>query len=71
MQATREHNLKDDPFGNAPLQAGAISTSSRLKALWLRLARGYKIESTHNTPNQNFFGEVYFKTVWILTKKKK
>ncbi len=60
--------MQADIFDDVPIE-GSVSTSSKLKAWWLRTARGYRVASLHRLPKQNFFGELYYKTQYILTKR--
>lgn len=46
-----------------------ITTSFRLHAWWLKTFGGYTMESMHRVPKQNFFGEIYYKNHWVLSKK--
>lgn len=61
--------MPHDIFETPPLAEGTVATFSRLKAFWLRHARGYEIASMHHIPKQSMLGSLYYKTQWILHKK--
>lgn len=46
-----------------------IITRSRVRMWWLTFFRGYALESVRRTPKQNFFGEIYYETHWVLMPK--
>lgn len=45
-----------------------VVTSSRLRMWWLRGARGYTVDTMKREPNENAFGELYYKNHWHLSK---
>ena len=56
--------------GGAPIINGTeVKTSSRLRKIWLTTFRGYSLENTRQHPKQNAFGEIYYKTEFVLAKR--
>ncbi|MCH7958641.1 MAG: hypothetical protein IID08_00830 [Candidatus Hydrogenedentes bacterium] len=46
-----------------------ITTAFRLRMWWLRIFRGYHLNSKRRMPKQNFFGEIYYKNHWVLSRR--
>ena len=57
-----------NPFDSSAPK-GSITTSSRLRAWFLKTFRGYRVLSNHRLPKQNSFGEIYYTNSWILVKR--
>jgi len=47
---------------------GSITTTSRVRVWWLTTVGGYRVENKRRVPNENAFGELYYKNTWVLVK---
>ena len=45
-----------------------VETSVRFRMWWLTWFRGYKLTNLRRLPKVNFFGEIYYKNVWVVSK---
>ena len=55
--------------GDREHTSSQITTAFRLRMWWLRMFRGYRLESTRRMPKQNLFGEIYYKSHWVLHRR--
>ena len=46
--------------------AGAVETSSRLRAWWLNVFHGYEVFEQKLRPHEGSFGRVTYRTIWLL-----
>jgi len=46
-------------------------TSDQLKKIWLMNFKGFTLETTRREPHAGMFGNIVYKNVWVLKKKKK
>lgn len=47
-------------------RAGALSTSSRLKAWWLTSVRRWRIMQQTREPFRGLFGTMHYRRTWVL-----
>lgn len=47
-------------------EENVLCTTSRLKAWWLSLFKGYSIKCVRREPRQASFGSLSYKSVWVL-----
>ena len=47
-----------------------VTTTIRMRAWFLKTFLGYHVDNVHRAPKQNIFGEIYYKTSWVLIKRR-
>ena len=57
--------------GDGEHRKSQITTGFRLRMWWLRMFRGYHLDSTRRMPKQNIFGEIYYNIHWVLSRRDK
>jgi hypothetical protein len=53
-----------NPYG------GAVTSSSRFRVWWLRIARGYRVLSIRKEPKGGVFGVIHYRRTWTLMRRK-
>lgn len=56
----------DQSSGNHP---ETVTTSSRLRMIWMTRFQGYRIDTVRRSPKESTFGEIYYKNLWVLVKR--
>ena len=57
-------------FAETPTQEnGGLATMSRVQMLWMCHVRGYRLRQTQQVPRMGLFGQVRYKSKWVLERR--